>query len=143
LVAQVAAIADDERRVLRERERHPIGAAPPQHELDAPFGERPGGLGQALEQERERALAGLRIALVEAESHHHGLAALVREPHGVLERGIVGGPLRLLHPVEHVRAGVVRRIVAQRTDARLLHAHSQVSFVSAVLSFSACWRISR
>jgi hypothetical protein len=100
--------------------------------------QRPGCLRQTLEQEGERSLIRIGVALVQAEADHDGLIALVCELDGMLERGVVRGPLRLLHPVEDVRARIARRPLAQGPDAGLLYAHGPVSLVSVVLSPSAC-----
>jgi len=70
--------------------------------------------------EIKRALARLGVAFVQTEAHQDGLVALVREAHRVLEGGIVGGPLRLLHPVEDVRTRVVGWVVGEDSDARRL-----------------------
>ena len=108
-MAQVSPVADDERGFFGQLGDN-IGRRPESpHQLDAAIGERGRGLGEAVEHEGEMPLVRIGIGSIQPERANNGLVEIVRSFDRVLERGVVGFALALLHPVENVAAIVIGR----------------------------------
>ena len=69
-MAEIAAIADDEGRVLGERERHLSGGPLAEDEADAALGQGPRDLRAGLEHEGVVAAVGLGIVVHQAKADH-------------------------------------------------------------------------
>ena len=78
-------------------------------------------LGQSLEHEGVVTRLGPGQRIRERKSHERGDAEPICGCDGGLERGVEYGALRLLHPVQHVVAGTLRRIIQLAQALRLDH----------------------
>ena len=119
---QVAAVADHQGGVLPQPDGHLVRGAALQHERDPPALQRGRDVGQAVDHEVVVPEVGLRVVVHQPEGHQQGQPQLVGPVHGVLERVVELGPLRLLHPVEDVAAlipdgGLVQVLHPLRLDA--------------------------
>ena len=108
---QVPAIADHERRALRERDGDVVRSAAANDESQSARVDRLRGLGETLEHERVVARIGLRVVVGQAEADDDRKRQPVRLRYGHLQRRVELRALRLLHPVQHVVARSLRRLV--------------------------------
>ena len=84
-MAQIASIADDQRRPAGQIDRDVARPAAPDHEGNAAPAEGPLDLLESLEHERVVAPVGLRIVVHQTETDHHRQLLRVGLADGVLE----------------------------------------------------------
>ena len=90
-----------------------------QHEPDAAPREAVGQFGQPLDEKPVVPQVGALDERVQAEEHHHRLLQRVAGLDRDVERRVVGGPLRALHPVHDAPPVGIGRAGAAHADARI------------------------
>ena len=126
-MSKVAAVADNDRRVLRKIQCDIVRIALADHEFDPAIAERVVNFGQALEHEGVVALVGFGIGVRKPESDDQALPSFVGGADGVFQSMVEVSTLRLLHPVQHVAAVGIWRIIVQASDAVFFH-DSKIGF---------------
>jgi hypothetical protein len=114
-------VADDGRcAYLVDERKQPVMGVAPQHEADAPPPQAADNVGQAFDQKLIVAEVGALDAGVQTEEDDHRLPQRVAQRDRGIERGVVPGPLRALHPVDDARAVGVRRPLRPLRDAGIV-----------------------
>ena len=90
-----------------------------QHEADAPCGQPGGELGEAVGEETIVAPVAVRVEGHHTEKGHYRLAEQVGDVDGEVERGVVLGALRPLHPVDDGVAGDIDGALVAHEHARI------------------------
>jgi hypothetical protein len=94
-----------------------------QHEADATAAEAALDVRQALDQEGVVAKVRALDERVQAEEGHDRFLKAVPNLDGNIERGIIGGALRTLHPVDDTGAVAVRLAASSNRDPRVRSRH--------------------
>lgn len=111
LLSQVPAIRHDERSPLRKPQCHIDRAAETNGKTDTSRAQSPFGFRKTFKHEGVVPRIGLGIVGRETKADKDGEPQPVGRRDRGFERRIELGPLRVLHPIEDVIAGLFRRIV--------------------------------